>query len=137
MFTSKQKEILAKKRRLNQSTLCFQYLLGDCKFPDCIFRHVKTLDASDRAEFLRELKMKPFDRKLADFAKSQNIPVCKEFNKNNCKHRNCQFWHLEDARSGQWAGYDFFCSTCRRAFTSQLQLDEHQLGKLHRSNLAQ
>lgn len=136
-LTSKQEEILKKKRRLNQSTLCFKYLTGDCKFSDCIFRHVKNLDSSDRAEFLRELKVKPFDPKIAEYAKNQNIPLCKDFIKSTCRHRMCQFWHLEDARIARWAGFDFFCVACRKGFTSQAQLDEHRLGKAHKLKTSQ
>jgi hypothetical protein len=79
--------------------------------------------------------MKPYDQKLSEYARDLNIPLCKDFNKNGCKHKWCQFWHLEDGRIARWAGFDFFCALCHRGFTSQSQLDEHCLGKVHKSRL--
>jgi hypothetical protein len=135
-LTSKQKSILSKKRRLGQSTLCFRFVTGECTFSDCIFRHVRKFTPADQAEFLRELKLRPFDRKLSEFARALNIPLCKEFTKQGaCRHRTCQFWHLEDERIAKWAGFEFFCQLCFRGFTSQTQLEEHKLGKLHTSRI--
>ena len=130
--------LLKKKRRKGHSTICWQFFKGSCKFDDCAFRHVSPakLDPVDKLEMMRELRVKTFDADLARAIRDLNIPSCKTFAKTGeCKFAvKCQYWHLTDGKIARWAGFDFWCQPCRKAFTSQSQLDEHQKGRVHKEN---
>jgi hypothetical protein len=129
-----------KKRKRGLSTICFQYLKGSCKFSKtCTFNHVSAtkLESEEKIEIMRELRLRPFDADLARVIANLNIPQCKSFTKNhNCKYdRKCQYWHIDSAAISRWAGFPFWCDACKKGFTSETQLTEHQKGKFHISNL--
>jgi Zinc-finger double-stranded RNA-binding len=132
----KRRKVIRNKRRQGLSTLCFNYLKGKCKFSDCMFRHVNKLETDDKLELMNELKRKPgYDSDLALYVKNLNIPVCKQFNKGLCKYAKCGFWHVDNPNIAKWAGFDFYCSKCNKGFTSESQLHEHKLGKVHNNKV--
>ena len=130
--------LLKKKRSKGHSTICFQYLKGSCRFgKECLFRHLSPskLESEDKIEIMRELRVKQFDADLSKVIRELNIPTCKTFAKTGvCKfNAKCQYWHIDEERIARWAGFDYWCGRCYKAFTSKTQLDEHEKGKLHRS----
>ena len=133
--------VLKKKRRKGHSTICWNYLKGTCRFSDdCMFRHVSPakLDPADKLEMLRELKVKTFDAELGKVIMNLNIPTCKAYSKAHaCKYETkCHFWHIDSATVARWAGFEFWCQPCRKAFNSDSQFREHNKGKVHLQNAA-
>lgn len=138
-FAKKANQISRKKARLGMSDICFKYLAGRCQLDDCIFRHstLDSLSEEEKGDLVRELRRKPFDPAVGGLVKQLNIPVCKTFSKQGtCKFQKCRFWHIESENDAKWAGSPFWCQLCRKAFTSENQLREHNNGKFHRSKLA-
>jgi hypothetical protein len=138
-FAKKANQISRKKARLGMSDICFKFLAGKCTLEDCIFRH-STLDSlteEEKGDLVRELRRKPFELVVGGLVKQLNIPVCKTFSKQGvCKFQKCRFWHIESENDAKWAGSPFWCELCRKAFTSDNQLREHNNGKFHKSNLS-
>lgn len=125
-----------RKTRAARNAVCFRYFEGRCKFDDCKFLHVNPskLTHDERAQVLRELPLRPYSKKLAEVIASLNIPRCKDFHqRGGCKRPagKCHFWHLTDATVAQWAGFQFWCAVCSKAFTSKEQMQEHQESKAH------
>lgn len=135
-YAKKATQIARKKARLGMSSICFSHVLGQCELSDCVFEHktLEKLSEEERGELMRELRRKPFEESLGAKVKAMNIPVCKAFGKNLCKFMKCRFWHIETENDARWAGSPFWCQPCRKAFTSQIQLQEHSAGKLHKAN---
>ncbi|CAE7269072.1 yop-1, partial [Symbiodinium pilosum] len=92
------------------------------------------LTNEERAQVLRELPLRKFSQKLADVIAGLNIPRCKDFHqRGGCKRPpgKCHFWHLTDASVARWAGFNFWCDVCCKAFTSKDQMIEHEQSKPH------
>lgn len=124
------------KRAKNINAICFKYLAGSCKFDDCRFLHVNPLKLTleERSEVLRELPLRQFDQSLAVVIGSLNIPQCKDFHQRggcNKPPGRCHFWHLTSGAVAKWAGFDFWCDACSKAFTSEEQMLGHQEGRAH------
>ena len=138
-FDKKAKEVARKKSRSGMSSICFKYLQGTCKLEDCIFRHIELskLNEEEIGEVTRELHKRPYDATLGALIKNLNIPVCKVYSKTGeCKFLlKCKFWHIDSENTAKWAGLLFWCESCWKAFTSEVQLKEHCNGKLHKYNI--
>lgn len=139
-FDKKANDMVRKKARLGMSSICFAYLLGKCAVPECIYHHISLtdLDEEKKGELTRELHKRPFDKDLGSLVKTLNIPVCKTYTKTGeCKFMTkCKFWHIDSENTAKWAGSEFWCSCCRKAFTSDTQFREHCNGKFHKQNAA-
>ncbi len=137
-FDKKSNDMVRKKARLGMSSICFKFLVGKCALSDCIYNHVSLsgLSEEERGELTRELHKRPYDKELGTLIKTLNIPVCKTFTKTGeCKFQaKCRFWHIDSENTAKWAGFDFWCPTCRKAFTSDVQFREHCTGKFHKQN---
>mmetsp|Transcript_15901 Transcript_15901/g.35066 ORF Transcript_15901/g.35066 Transcript_15901/m.35066 type:complete len:244 (-) Transcript_15901:91-822(-) len=125
-----------RKDKAARNAVCFRYFEGRCKFDDCKFLHVSPskLTHDERAQVLRELPLREYSKKLAEVIAGLNIPRCKDFHqRGGCKRPagKCHFWHLTDATVARWAGFDFWCNTCSKAFTSKDQMMEHKASKIH------
>eukprot|EP00927_Polykrikos_kofoidii_P059944 TRINITY_DN55034_c0_g1_i1.p1 TRINITY_DN55034_c0_g1~~TRINITY_DN55034_c0_g1_i1.p1 ORF type:complete len:332 (-),score=57.55 TRINITY_DN55034_c0_g1_i1:122-1117(-) len=128
----------SKKRRRRGVSLqvCFRFLAGKCHFDDCAFRHTKAnkLETEQLAQVLQELPLRKFDPDLAEVIGALNIPKCRDFHqKGRCprKQGKCHYWHLSDAKIARWAGFPFWCEACKKGFTSQQQVSDHEQGKAH------
>jgi hypothetical protein len=135
----KANSMVRKKQKRGLSTICFKFLLGKCHLSDCIYHHA-TLDSlteEERGSLVHELHKRPFDPSLGNLVKQLNIPVCKSFSKTGeCKFsQKCKFWHIDTENDAKWAGYSIWCPQCRKAFTSEVQMREHEKGKFHQSNI--
>mmetsp|Transcript_2501 Transcript_2501/g.5880 ORF Transcript_2501/g.5880 Transcript_2501/m.5880 type:complete len:316 (-) Transcript_2501:34-981(-) len=125
-----------RKRGALQASVCFRFLREACKFDDCKFRHIRAAELTPEltAGVLRELPLRKFDQKLADVIRDLNIPRCKDFHQyGNCTRREgqCHYWHLTSAAVAKWAGFNFWCEPCSKAFTSEEQMREHEKGRPH------
>lgn len=135
-FDQKAAHLARKKTRQRLSDICFKFVLGRCELADCIFRHstLESLNEEEKGELVRELHRKPYDAEMGAKVKQLNVPVCKTYSKQGeCKFQKCRFWHIQTENDAKWAGSPFWCSNCRKAFTSDSQLREHTNGKLHKS----
>lgn len=137
-YDKKSNDMVRKKARLGMSSICFKFLLGKCTLPDCIYHHTLLTDLSEeeKGELTRELHKRPFDKDLGVLVKALNIPVCKTYQKTGeCKFQmKCRFWHIDSENTAKWAGFDFWCACCWKAFTSDVQYREHCNGKFHKQN---
>eukprot|EP00929_Paragymnodinium_shiwhaense_P071335 TRINITY_DN36280_c0_g1_i2.p1 TRINITY_DN36280_c0_g1~~TRINITY_DN36280_c0_g1_i2.p1 ORF type:complete len:314 (-),score=55.78 TRINITY_DN36280_c0_g1_i2:287-1123(-) len=127
-----------KKRRRGVSiAVCFRYLAGKCAFDDCQFRHVKAskLETEEQAQMLKELPQRKFDPEVAEVLRQLNIPKCRDFHqKGTCPRPagKCHYWHLADAVIARWAGFPFWCDTCKKGLSSEQQVEDHGKSKAHR-----
>eukprot|EP00405_Crypthecodinium_cohnii_P044220 CAMPEP_0206570868 /NCGR_PEP_ID=MMETSP0325_2-20121206/27293_1 /ASSEMBLY_ACC=CAM_ASM_000347 /TAXON_ID=2866 /ORGANISM="Crypthecodinium cohnii, Strain Seligo" /LENGTH=272 /DNA_ID=CAMNT_0054074737 /DNA_START=94 /DNA_END=912 /DNA_ORIENTATION=+ len=113
-----------------------------CQFDDCKFLHVnpRKLTNKEQAQMLKELPLRAFDEELAKVVQNMNISKCKDFHQRGQCHRapgQCHFWHLTSASVARWAGFQFWCETCSKGFTSKDQMDDHCKAAPHQRALAQ